>query len=193
MLFSLLLLYFMVLLSLLLLQQIGLMSVVFISVFRPVRGTFETFPNVRSSIFQLFFCPSGKVFDILPWHGDNMLFFIFFIYKCVIVVRHAAEWQPSHRDLWCSATTKPGVTIAICTVSLIGIRFAVVTHSRQFQPVYSLTLLKPCCQSQSIRWGWASSFLHSVALLAVGHTQIKYFPPRCVQHHLLCVIIYADV
>lgn len=26
-----------------------------------------------------------------------------------------------------------------------------------------------------------------------SHTRNKYFPPRCVQHHLLCVIIYADV
>lgn len=80
MLLSLLLLYLMVLLSLLLLQQIGLMSVVFISVFffffvgDSVAKLFKTFPNVRSYIFQLFFCPSGKLFDILPWHGDNMLF-----------------------------------------------------------------------------------------------------------------------
>ena len=39
-----------------------------------VAKLFKTFPNVRSYIFQLFFCPSGKLFDILPWHGDNMLF-----------------------------------------------------------------------------------------------------------------------
>lgn len=52
------------------------MSVVFISVVGTVWETFFDFPNVRTNIFQLFFsCPSGKVFDILPWHGDNMLFF----------------------------------------------------------------------------------------------------------------------
>lgn len=45
-----------------------------ISVFGTVWKIFLDYPNVRSYVFQLFFCPSGIVLDILPWHGDNTLF-----------------------------------------------------------------------------------------------------------------------
>lgn len=67
-------------------------------------------------------------------------------YKIFIVVKHAGKWQPAHSDLWCSATNKPSWSAQL--FSVFGTGFAVVTADRQFQPVYSRTLLQSCSQSQ---------------------------------------------
>lgn len=48
---------------------------------------FLDFPKCKEFIYFSFFSVQvAQVFDILPWHGDNMFF-----YKCVILVRQAAE------------------------------------------------------------------------------------------------------
>lgn len=35
---------------------------------------FNDFSNCNKLYFSFFFCLNGEVIDILPWHGDDMLF-----------------------------------------------------------------------------------------------------------------------
>lgn len=96
----------------------------------------------------------------------------FFFYKCSIVVTRCSvtacsQWplvQHHHHRAWSHHSH-----LHTHTLTLFEIRLAVVTHSRQFQAVYSLTLRKSC-QSLSVVSQNAQrvscSFLRSVAMVS---------------------------
>lgn len=149
MLLSLLLLYLLVLLSLLLLQQIGLTSVVFISVFKESMENFFDFPRCKELNISGFFPPLSWVEKNLTFchaTGNNMLFVFC---KCVMVVRHAAEWQLSHSEWPLVERHHQAWSHHSDLHSLSNWNKICCGYSQQTsQPVYSLTLLKSCCQSQ---------------------------------------------
>lgn len=107
-------------------------------------------------------------------------------------------YEQIHNDLWCSAPSKLMPRV-INTVPLCWMRFSGITqqHCSSLQPEVTPIMLPVLVVSVTIfiKIRAPVSFFKKFYLAnrwSTAERSTKIFSP-CVQHHSLCVIIYADV